>query len=136
MKATQRLHDLGQRLWLDNITRELIGNGTLSRYIGEFAITGLTSNPTIFGQAIKNGDAYDASIRQKAEDWLVCWSGRVSCGSWCRPARQWIGPWRQYRSSHHRLPRCPQCPVVLDTAHTRHVLRGDARCPSLIFAFE
>ena len=63
MKATQRLHDLGQSLWLDNITRELLADGTLSRYIGEFAITGLTSNPTIFDQAIKNGDAYDDGIR-------------------------------------------------------------------------
>ncbi len=59
MNATQQLHDLGQSLWLDNITRELLTSGTLSRYIAEFAITGLTSNPTIFDQAIKNGDFYD-----------------------------------------------------------------------------
>lgn len=68
MKPTQRLHDLGQRLWLDNITRELIENGALKRYISEFSITGLTSNPTIFGQAIRNGDVYDAGIRQKARE--------------------------------------------------------------------
>ena len=68
MKATQRLHDLGQRLWLDDITRELIADGTLARYISEFAITGLTSNPTIFDQAIKNGDAYDAGIAEKARE--------------------------------------------------------------------
>ena len=65
MNATQQLHDLGQSLWLDNITRELLTSGTLSRYIAEFAITGLTSNPTIFDQAIKNGDFYDDAIRKK-----------------------------------------------------------------------
>jgi transaldolase len=68
MRATQRLHDLGQRLWLDDITRELIADGTLARYMREFAITGLTSNPTIFDQAIKNGDAYDEDIRRKARE--------------------------------------------------------------------
>lgn len=66
MKATQHLHDLGQSLWLDNITRELLTGGTLGRYIHEFAVTGLTSNPTIFDQAIGNGDFYDAAIHQKA----------------------------------------------------------------------
>jgi len=66
MKATQRLHDLGQSLWLDNITRGLLTSGTLDRYIGEFSVTGLTSNPTIFDQAIGNADFYDAAIRQKA----------------------------------------------------------------------
>jgi transaldolase len=66
MKATQQLHDLGQSLWLDNITRALLTSGTLSRYIGEFAVTGLTSNPTIFDHAIKNGDFYDDAIRSKA----------------------------------------------------------------------
>jgi transaldolase len=63
MKATQKLHDLGQSLWLDNITRELLQSGTLARYIDELSVTGLTSNPTIFDHAIKNGTAYDASIR-------------------------------------------------------------------------
>jgi len=65
MKATQQLHDLGQSLWLDNITRELLTSGTLSRYIGELSVTGLTSNPTIFDHAIQNGDFYDDAIRQK-----------------------------------------------------------------------
>ncbi len=65
MNATQQLHDLGQSLWLDNITRALLTSGTLSRYIREFAVTGLTSNPTIFDQAIKNGDFYDDAIRKK-----------------------------------------------------------------------
>ncbi|CAG9932051.1 transaldolase [Candidatus Nitrotoga arctica] len=65
MNATQQLHDLGQNLWLDNITRELLTSGTLSRYIREYAVTGLTSNPTIFDHAIKNGDFYDDAIRQK-----------------------------------------------------------------------
>ena len=65
MNATQQLHDLGQSLWLDNITRALLTSGTLSRYISEFAVTGLTSNPTIFDQAIKSGDFYDEAIRKK-----------------------------------------------------------------------
>jgi transaldolase len=68
MKATQKLHDLGQSLWLDNITRDLLNNGTLRRYIGELSVTGLTSNPTIFNMAIKNSPAYDASICAKIEE--------------------------------------------------------------------
>jgi len=65
MKATQLLHNLGQSIWLDNITRELIDSGTLKRYIDELSVTGLTSNPTIFNFAIKNSAAYDADIRKK-----------------------------------------------------------------------
>jgi transaldolase len=64
MKATQLLHNLGQSIWLDNITRDLLESGTLKRYIQEFSVTGLTSNPTIFDHAIKNSAAYDAAIRQ------------------------------------------------------------------------
>lgn len=67
MKPTRQLHDLGQSLWLDNITRELLDNGTLRRYIEDFSITGLTSNPTIFDGAIGSGNAYDAGIREKAQ---------------------------------------------------------------------
>ena len=63
MKATQQLHNLGQSLWLDNITRELLDSGTLRKYIEELSVTGLTSNPTIFDHAIKNSAAYDAEIR-------------------------------------------------------------------------
>jgi len=66
MKTTQQLHDLGQSLWLDNITRELLTSGTLGRYISELSVTGLTSNPTIFDHAIKNGNFYDDAIRKKA----------------------------------------------------------------------
>jgi transaldolase len=65
MKATQLLHDLGQSLWLDNITRDLLDSGTLKRYIDELSVTGLTSNPTIFDHATKNSTSYDAAIRQK-----------------------------------------------------------------------
>ena len=68
MKATQKLHDLGQSLWLDNITRDLLNNGTLRRYIDELSVTGLTSNPTIFNLAIKNSTAYDAAISAKLRD--------------------------------------------------------------------
>src|SRR5438309_11979280 len=65
MNATQKLHELGQSLWLDNITRDLLTSGTLRRYIEELSVTGLTSNPTIFDHAIKNSTAYDFAIRQK-----------------------------------------------------------------------
>jgi transaldolase len=65
MKPTQALHDLGQSIWLDNITRDLLNNGTLKRYIDELSVTGLTSNPTIFNLAIKNSAAYDEAIREK-----------------------------------------------------------------------
>ena len=68
MKATEELHDLGQSLWLDNITRDLLTTGTLKRYIDDLSVTGLTSNPTIFDHAIKNSTAYDASILQKLEE--------------------------------------------------------------------
>ena len=66
MKATQRLRELGQSLWLDNITRALLTSGTLSRYIAELSVTGLTSNPTIFEHAIGNGSFYDEAIRELA----------------------------------------------------------------------
>jgi transaldolase len=65
MKATDLLHNLGQSLWLDNITRDLLASGTLKRYIDELSVTGLTSNPTIFNNAVKNSTAYDGAIREK-----------------------------------------------------------------------
>ena len=65
MKTTRKLHELGQSIWLDNITRDLLNDGTLRRYIDELSVTGLTSNPTIFDHAIKNSTAYDAAIREK-----------------------------------------------------------------------
>jgi transaldolase len=65
MRATQLLHNLGQSIWLDNITRDLLDNGTLKRYIDELSVTGLTSNPTIFDHAIKNSTSYDTAIREK-----------------------------------------------------------------------
>src|SRR5881296_4148818 len=68
MNATGTLHDRGQSLWLDNITRELLESGTLQRYIDELSVTGLTSNPTIFDHAIKNSSAYDAAIRKKLRE--------------------------------------------------------------------
>jgi transaldolase len=68
MKATQSLHDLGQSIWLDNITRDLLDSGTLKRYIGDLSLTGLTSNPTIFDHAIKNSSAYDSAIRAKLRE--------------------------------------------------------------------
>ena len=68
MKATQKLHEMGQSLWLDNITRGLLTSGTLRRYIEEFSVTGLTSNPTIFDHAIKNSRDYDDTIRRKLKE--------------------------------------------------------------------
>jgi transaldolase len=66
MNRTKDLQELGQSLWLDNITRGLLDDGTLRRYVDEFSITGLTSNPTIFKQAIENSNAYDRDIREKS----------------------------------------------------------------------
>ncbi len=65
MKPTRQLHDLGQSLWLDNITRPLLNDGTLARYIAEYSITGLTSNPSIFNAAISGSSDYDAAIHAK-----------------------------------------------------------------------
>src|SRR5512141_2933456 len=71
MNATQQLHDLGQSLWLDNITRGLLTSGTLRRYIEEWSVTGLTSNPTIFDHAIEHSHFYDEAIRQKSGEGTV-----------------------------------------------------------------
>lgn len=67
MKATQLLHDEGQSLWLENITRDLLDSGTVKRYIDELSINGLTSNPTIFDHAIKSSAAYDSAIITKTD---------------------------------------------------------------------
>jgi len=68
MKPTQQLHNLGQSLWLDNITRALLTRGTLRRYIDDLSVTGLTSNPSIFDVAIKDSNLYDDAIRQKTKE--------------------------------------------------------------------
>ena len=68
MKATQWLHELGQSLWLDSITRGLLTKGTLHHYITEFSVTGLTSNPTIFDHAIRNAEFYDEAILEKVRE--------------------------------------------------------------------
>src|SRR5262249_9417477 len=68
MKATQELRDLGQSLWLDNITRNLLKAGILERYINEYSVTGLTSNPTIFDHAVRNGKQYDGAIKSKLDE--------------------------------------------------------------------
>jgi transaldolase len=64
VKATEKLHELGQSLWLDNITRTMLDDGTLQEYISDLSVTGLTSNPTIFDKAISGGDAYDEQIAE------------------------------------------------------------------------
>jgi transaldolase len=66
MTANAKLHELGQSLWLDNITRTMLDDGTLARYIDELSVTGLTSNPTIFDKAISGGDTYDEQIAELA----------------------------------------------------------------------
>jgi transaldolase len=66
VKPTKKLHDLGQSLWLDNVTRGLLDSGTLQKYIDELSVTGLTSNPTIFNKAIENSKSYDADISRSA----------------------------------------------------------------------
>jgi transaldolase len=67
MTATHDLHELGQSLWIDNITRPMLDSGTLARYIDELDVTGLTSNPTIYDKAIGGSEAYDAEVRRSAE---------------------------------------------------------------------
>ena len=71
MKATQRRHDLGQSIWLDNSTRDMLTSGTLKHYIDELSVTGLTANPTILDHAIKNSASYDAAIREKLKEGKV-----------------------------------------------------------------
>src|SRR5262249_18367081 len=68
MNATRLLHNLGQSIWLDNITRDLLNSGTLKRYIRDLSVTGLTSNPSIFDHAIKNSDAYNSAIAAQAQN--------------------------------------------------------------------
>ncbi|NRF71305.1 hypothetical protein HLB44_30370 [Aquincola sp. S2] len=89
---TRKLRDLGQRLWLDNITRELLTSGTMARYIRELSVTGLTSNPTIFEHAIGSGTDYDDAIRKLAtaglsgEDLFFDYPVARSHTCWCRSA--------------------------------------------------
>src|SRR5271163_1704715 len=68
MKVTSKLYDLGQSLWLDNITRDLLNSGTLKGYIDDLSVTGLTSNPTIFDHAIGKSTDYDDEIRKKLKE--------------------------------------------------------------------
>ena len=99
MKATQLLHDLGQSIWLDNITRDLLDSGTLKRYIDELSVTGLTSNPTIFDHAIKNSTAYDArdpretrARANRARRSSSIWRWRTSRGPPTCSGRSTTGP--------------------------------------------
>jgi transaldolase len=106
MKATQLLHDLGQSLWPDYITRNLLDSGALKRYIDELSVTGLTSNPTIFDHAIKNSAAYDAAVTEKLREGK---SGEalffelaledITRGPvrWTHTNGYWATPWRETR---------------------------------------
>lgn len=77
MKATETLHNRGQSLWLDNITRDLLDRGTLVRYITDFSVIGLTSNSTIFDHAIRNSADYDAAIRKRVREGIR-WARQVN----------------------------------------------------------
>ena len=70
-KPTQQLHELGQSLWIDNITRTMLDDGTLAGYVEDLSVTGLTSNPTIFDKAIGGGDSYDEQISELQEQGLT-----------------------------------------------------------------
>jgi transaldolase len=70
VKATQKLHDTGQSLWIDDITRDMLDSGTLKKYIDDFSVTGLTSNPTIFDKAVSKSASYDQTIRKLLKDGL------------------------------------------------------------------
>jgi transaldolase len=70
MRPTERLHQEGQSLWLDNITRRMLDSGELARYVEQYSITGLTANPSILDKAIQLGD-YDSEIREKAAHGIV-----------------------------------------------------------------
>jgi len=95
LKTTQRLHELGQSLWIDNITRDLLNSGLLKHAIEEWSVTGLISNPTTFGHATRNSTAYDATIRKRLKlDMPLTSSGRSTtkptartggCRWKCRP---------------------------------------------------
>ena len=71
MTALRELHQTGQSIWLDSISRELLDSGTLARYIAELSVTGLTSNPTIFEKAVSGTDRYDGLIRERLEHGLA-----------------------------------------------------------------
>jgi transaldolase len=116
MKATRILHDLGQSIWLDNITRDLLKTGWLRRYIDEFSVTGLTSNPTIFDHAIKNSGDYDDAIKNKLAEGksgeklffelaLDDLTQAADCGSSCNRRL----PRRKARSAWQRRSRSSGC---------------------------
>ncbi len=99
MKATQLLHNLGQSIWLDNITRDLLNSGTLKRYIDELSVTGLTSNPTIFDHAIKN------STRLRRRDPREAEQGQIGRGALFRPGAGGHHPRRRAVSARPRSDR-------------------------------
>jgi hypothetical protein len=113
MKATETLHEEGQSLWLDNITRDLLQSGTLERYIHELSVTGLTSNPTIFDHAIKNSSAYDAAIREKVREgksgedlFFESWRSRICPGLRTCFDRSGIGRAASMAGCHWRYRLC------------------------------
>ncbi len=149
MKATQKLHELGQSVWLDNITRDLLTSGTLRRYIDDLSLTGLTSNPTIFDQAIKNSSDYDSAIRGKLKEGkvrrgAVLRAGDRRSGAGRRPVPPDLGPHQRRRrlglarslaasrsrhGQHHRGCQGAACasetpqPLHQDTRHQGGVAR-------------
>ena len=97
---TKKLHDMGQSLWVGNISREMLMRGTLSRYIADWSVTGLTSNPTTFEHAIAHGGFYDEPIarlarrNEPAESSGASWRGGTrTCAPWPRSSSA-AGTWR------------------------------------------
>ena len=139
MKATQKLHDLGQSLWLDNITRDLLDNGTLKRYIDELSVTGLTSNPTIFDHAIKNSTRLRR--RRSARSWRRAsrarrssssWRSRTSPGPPTCSARSTTGPTAWTAGCRSKSRRCsPTTPTsTLAAAKDLHARAAGRTCSS------
>ena len=112
MTATTDLHDAGQSLWLDNITRDLLDSGTLDRYIRELSVTGLTSNPTIYDKAIAASEAYDVAIRKGSaagmtgEDSSSASRSTTSSAPPTASPRYTRAPRAWTASSHWRCPHC------------------------------
>ena len=130
IRATEQLHEMGQSLWLDNITRGLITTGTLNHYIQELSVTGLTSNPTIFDHAIKNSDDYDDAISRKVKE------GKSGRGAFLRAGARGSAAGRRSVSANPRRDRrSGRLGVARGLAppgprHGRHHRRGQGpSCP-------
>ena len=136
MIATIQLHALGQSLWLDNITRGLLTSGTLQRYVTEFSVTGLTSNPTIFDQAIGDTGAYDDAIRQKVKEgksgealfFELALQDLTQAAALFRPVHEASGGVDGWVSLEVSPLLCDDASGTIEAAQRLH---ASARCPNL-----